>query len=138
MHRAPASSSRHRALPHPRLLALLLALLPALPLGVNPAGPSAAAAAESRAFVVTSDFQSGSFSVVNLDTRAVSEDVAGVWSDATLRWYDGKVYVVNRAGQDNIQVIDPAASYATVFQFSTGAGSNPQDIAFEAPTRALV
>jgi DNA-binding beta-propeller fold protein YncE len=105
---------------------------------VNPAGPPAAVAAETKAFVVTTDYSTGSFSAVNLDTRAVSQDVADAWRDATLRWYNGKVYVVNRAGQDNIQVIDPAASYATVLQFSTGAGSNPQDIAFESPTRAFV
>ena len=138
MRRAQSTQAPHQAPLRPSHLALLLALLPAFPLGGIPAGPSAARAAETRAFVVTTDYSTGSFSAVNLDTRAVSKDVAAIWSDATLRWYNGKVYVVNRAGQDNIQVIDPAASYGTVFQFSTGGGSNPQDIAFESPTRAFV
>ena len=132
MHRALATQTSHRARLLPVLRASLPALLLALPLGVSSAGP------QSRAFVVTTDYSTGSFSAVNLGTRAVAKDVAGVWSDATLRWYNGKVYVVNRAGQDNIQVIDPAAAYATVFQFSTGSGSNPQDIAFASPTRAYV
>jgi hypothetical protein len=100
------------------------------------AGP--ARAADTRAFVLTTDFSSGSMSAVNLTTRAVSVDVAGVHSDATARWDHGLLFVVNRLGQDNIQVIDPAAGYATVLQFSTGNGSNPQDIAFVSPTRAYV
>jgi len=115
------------------LRALFLALLPALPPGAG-----SATAAQSSACIVTSDYSTGSFSVGNLDTRAISKDLAGVWSDAALRWYNGKVYVVNRAGQDNIQVLDPAQNYATVLQFSTGSGSNPQDIAFVSPTRAYV
>ena len=42
------------------------------------------------------------------------------------------------SGQDNIQIIDPAQNYATVHQFSTGNGSNPQDISFVSPTKAYV
>ena len=133
MHRASATPPPHRFSLRSRLLAPLLALLPALPPGAG-----SATAAQSTADVVTTDFSTGSFSVANLDTRAVAKDVAGVWSDATLRWYNGKVYIVNRAGQDNIQVLDPAQSYATVLQFSTGSGSNPQDIAFVSPTKAYV
>jgi hypothetical protein len=94
--------------------------------------------AQSKAFVVTSDFASGALSVVNLDTRAVSVDVAFVHSDATARWHGGLLYIVNRLGGDNIQVIDPNQSYATIRQFTTGNGSNPQDIAFVSPTKAYV
>jgi DNA-binding beta-propeller fold protein YncE len=95
-------------------------------------------AAQTRAFVLTTDFQTGSLSVVNLDTRVVSKDVAPVHSDAVERWYGGLLYVVNRFGQDNVQVIDPAQNYATVLQFSTGNGTNPQDICFISPTKAYV
>ncbi len=96
------------------------------------------AAAEQWAYVVTSDYSTGGLSAVNLDTRAVSKDVAVVHSDATLRYYNGRIYVVNRFGQDNIQVIDPASAYATLLQFSTGNGSNPQDIVITSPTHAYV
>lgn len=109
---------------------------PFLALALLMAGP--AAAAETRAFVLTTDFATGGLSAVSLDTRAVAVDVASVHSDAVMRWYGGLLYVVNRFGQDNIQVIDPAQNYATVRQFSTGNGSNPQDIAFVSPTRAYV
>src|SRR5262245_28281675 len=97
-----------------------------------------ARAAETRAFVLTTDFQTGSLSVNALGTTTVTKDVAAVYSDAVERWYGGLLYVVNRFGQDNVQVIDPAQGYATVRQFSTGNGTNPQDICFVSPTKAYV
>ncbi|HYM80006.1 MAG TPA: T9SS type A sorting domain-containing protein [Candidatus Limnocylindria bacterium] len=112
----------------------LAALVPALAL----AFPISASAASTRAFALTSDFSTGSLSVVNLDTRAVAIDVASVGPDAVARWHDGLLYVVNRFGADNIQVIDPAQGYSTVRQFSVGNGSNPQDIAFVSSTKAYV
>src|SRR5262245_44863602 len=102
------------------------------------AAAAPARAAETRAFVLTTDFTTGSLSVANLDTRAVTKDVAPVHSDAVMRWFKGLLYVVNRFGQDNIQVIDPAQGYATVRQFSTGNGTNPQDICFVSPTKAYI
>ena len=101
-------------------------------------GASRANATESRAFVLTSDYTSGGLSVGDLATRVVTRDVASCYSDARLRWFDGLLYVVNRFGQDNIQVIDPVNNYATVRQFSVGNGSNPQDIAVVSPTKAYV
>ncbi len=116
----------HRA---PLAFLALLALLPRV---------GSTAPIETKAYVVTTDFTTGGLSAVDLATRAVSPDVASVHSDATLRWWGGRLYVVNRFGQDNIQVIDPAQGYATVRQFSTGNGSNPQDIAVVSPTKAYV
>jgi DNA-binding beta-propeller fold protein YncE len=55
-----------------------------------------------------------------------------------MRVYNGRIYVVNRFGQDNIQVIDPADGFATIRQFTTGNGSNPQDIVFASPSKAYV
>lgn len=101
-------------------------------------GAGSAAGAQQSAYVVTSDFSTGGLSAVNLNTRVVSSDVATVHSDATLRWFNGLLYVVNRFGQDNIQVINPATGYSTLLQFTTGAGSNPQDIAFKSATRCYV
>jgi DNA-binding beta-propeller fold protein YncE len=100
--------------------------------------PAAATAAQTRAFVVTTDFGTGSLAQISLDTRAVMCNVASIHSDARARWHDGLLYVINRFGQDNIQVIDPAQNFLTVGQFSTGAGSNPSDIAFISATKAYV
>jgi hypothetical protein len=88
--------------------------------------------------VTTTDFATGGLSTVQLDTRAVGPNVASVHSDTRIRWQDGRIYVINRLGQDNIQVIDPAQAFMTVQQFSTGPGSNPADIVFISPTRAYV
>jgi hypothetical protein len=116
----------HRIVPLPWLFAAaLVAPVPAL-------------AAQTTAYVTTTDFASGGLSAVSLDSRAVSQNVASVHSDTRLRWHDGLIYVINRLGQDNIQVIDPAQGFMTVQQFSTGPGSNPADIAFLSPTRAYV
>lgn len=101
------------------------------------AAPGLARAAESRAFVLTTDFSTGSLSTVDLSTRAVSQDVEPAGSDATFRWYQGNLYVVNRFGGDNVQVID-GATMNTMHQWSTGNGTNPQDICFVSPTKAYV
>lgn len=111
----------------PRLVVALAALLVLF-------APRAQAA---RAYVVESDFSTGSCSSVNGTSKVPACDVASVHSDARVRWYGGRVYVVNRFGADNIQVLD-GVTYALVRQFSVGNGSNPYDIAFASATRAYV
>jgi len=95
--------------------------------------------AGTSAFVVTTDFQTGSFAVFPvLQPDAVARNVQRIHSDAVARGHEGLVYVVNRLGGDNIQAIDPAAGYATRWQCSVDNGSNPHDIAFAAPDKAYV
>ncbi|MBI1797683.1 MAG: hypothetical protein HY076_04455 [Candidatus Eisenbacteria bacterium] len=101
------------------------------------AGPGAPGGGQ-QAFIITTDFSTGGLSAIDVDTRAVSANVAAVHSDAMLRLYGGLIYVVNRFGQDNVQVIDPARGYTTVRQFSTGNGTNPQDIAFASASKAYI
>jgi hypothetical protein len=96
------------------------------------------APAQTGALIVTSDFESGAVSSVDLDSRRVSVNLGTIHSDAVCRAEGGLVYVVNRLGQDNIQVLDPAAGYSTLRQFSTGNGSNPQDICLASETKAYV
>jgi len=113
----------------------LTSLLTCLTL-VTAVGP--ATAAQTRALTVNTDFSSATFSWLDLDTRTPHTDVTTVGYDPALRWYGGLVYVVNRGGPDNIQELDPANGFATVFQFSTGNGTNPQDIAVQTPHKAYV
>lgn len=88
---------------------------------------------------LTTDFSTGSLTSLGLTPPWNADlDVASICPDAVARSYRGLLYVVNRFGCDNIQVIDPAQDYATIREFSVGSGSNPQDIAFESPTRAFV
>lgn len=115
-------------MPRTRSLALTLALLGAA---------SPAFALDSTAWVLQTDYASGELSRVALATRTMTCDVEPVGADPQMRWYDGRVYVVNRAGGDNIQVVNPATN-ATTLQFSVGNGANPYDIAFASPTKAYV
>jgi len=98
-----------------------------------------AAAAETRAFVYATDFTVGRIADIHFGPpRTVTPNVATVSSDAVLRWFGGLLYAVNRFNFDNIQVLDPAAGFATIQQFSVGNGSNPHDIALVSPTKAYV
>ncbi|RKZ05528.1 hypothetical protein DRQ05_06285, partial [bacterium] len=97
------------------------------------------ATAADFAFITTTDYSTGSSSVIWLDASHTEEsNVASVYSDAVSRYYNGLVYVVNRYGGDNIQILDPANNFATVRQFSVGSGSDPHDIAFVNETKAYV
>jgi DNA-binding beta-propeller fold protein YncE len=99
-------------------------------------GPAPRALA-ARAYVVESDFASGSCAGVDVASRQAACNVSPVHSDARVRWYDGRIYIVNRFGADNIQVLH-GTTYALLRQFSVGNGSNPYDIAFASPTKAYV
>ena len=112
----------------PFVVALVVVLAPVPP----------ARAAATKGYVLTTDYTSGTLGVVDLGTRAITRDVAVVSGDPFARCYRGLIYVVNRYGYDNIQVIDPAQGYSTVRQFSVGNGTNPQDIAFASPAKAYV
>jgi DNA-binding beta-propeller fold protein YncE len=93
----------------------------------------------SYVFATTTDFSTGCASHVTLGPpRAAHSCVELLSSDPVARWAFGKVYVVNRFGFDNIQILNPGAGFATEFQFSVGNGSNPQDIAVISPTKAYV
>lgn len=91
------------------------------------------------AFVTTTDYATGSSSIVFDDSLFTTvTDVATVHSDALVRSYNGLVYVLNRQGADNVQVIDPAANFQTRKQFTVGNGADPEDIVFQNSSRAFV
>ena len=95
--------------------------------------------AHEFAFITTTDYSTGSSSVIYLDGSHTTDlNVAGIHSDAVARFYDGLVYVVNRMGGDNIQALDPSEGFSTRRQFSVGTGSDPHDIAFVSRTKAYV
>lgn len=92
------------------------------------------------AFVITTDFSTGSYSLVDLESQNTFDDIVlgGVHSDAMARLFNNLVYVINRFGADNIQVIDPQQGFTTVAQASVGNGTNPQDIAVVSSSKAYV
>ncbi|UCH83714.1 MAG: T9SS type A sorting domain-containing protein [Candidatus Latescibacterota bacterium] len=91
------------------------------------------------AFVTTTDYTTGASSVIRLDgSYSVDRNVAALHSDAVARYYDHKVFVVNRYLGDNIQILDPASSFSTLRQFTVGTSSDPHDIAVLSDTKAYV
>lgn len=94
------------------------------------------------AFVLTTDFETGSYSVIELANQRVLRDInrGGVHSDAAARLFGGLIYVINRLGADSIQIIDPRQGYTTPrdAELSVGNGLNPHDIAFANANKAYV
>ena len=96
------------------------------------------AGADSPLVVATSDFQTGSVALLDPGAAAARTNLINIHSDAVVHYYQGRIYVINRLGQDNILVLDPTAPSTALLQFSVGNGSNPQDIEFASPQKAYV
>lgn len=85
---------------------------------------------DNVAFVVTTDYSIGSYSTIGLESLNPYGDLGPglIHSDAVARYHNNRVYIVNRLGRDNIQVLDPAENFKTIQEISTGSSSNPHDI----------
>jgi hypothetical protein len=84
-----------------------------------------------RAVAVSGDFTAtGILSTLDIDTLAMVRNavtgVAGV--DPVVRLIDNDLLIVNRAGGDNVTILD-ATSLILKEQLATGVSSNPQDVA---------
>jgi hypothetical protein len=101
-------------------------------------GPTATA--QTHGVVLATDYVSaGTAGLLELTAPwSVAADLQDVHHDVTGRWHDGLVHLVNRAGADNVLVLDPTDQLAVVRQFSLGLGRNLQDIAFLADGTAYV
>jgi hypothetical protein len=99
---------------------------------------TAANAVADQAVLTTTDFSSGSFSSLDLGTNTASNDHLTIHSDATVRTYLDKVYIINRLGQDNVIVLDKDNLGTPLTQFSTGNGTNPHDMVFVSESKAYI
>ncbi len=102
------------------------------------ASPPRDPAIAGNLFVLTTDFESGAFSIVDTASREAALNVGLTHSDAQARVRGSRVYVVNRLGQDNVTALDGADGFRVAWQRSTEPGSNPQDIVFASDERAYV
>ena len=93
--------------------------------------------AQRTAIVTTTDFATGSLATISSEGE-VSVNILLINSDATVVFYSGLVYVINRFGADNILVLDPEDLSNPKVQHSVGNGTNPQDIEFASPDKAYV
>jgi hypothetical protein len=105
--------------------------------------PFTALPTTNAAFVLTTDFSAGSYSVLDLTSRNVFKDIrrGGVGSDAIARLFNGRVYVVNRLPVNSVQILDPQQGFTTPTTngtLSVDSGSDPQDIAFVNANKAYV
>ena len=94
--------------------------------------------AQSDLFVITTDFSTGSTAFLAANAAEAEVNLLGIHSDAVGRYHDGRVYIVNRLGQDNILVLDAMDLRTPLTQFSVGNGANPHDIEIVAPNKAYV
>jgi hypothetical protein len=94
--------------------------------------------AQSDLFVITTDFSTGSTAFLAANAAEAEVNLLGIHSDAVAHYHDGRVYIVNRLGQDNILVLDAMDLRAPLTQFSVGNGTNPHDIEIVAPDKAYV
>ena len=62
--------------------------------------------AQSDLFVITTDFSTGSTAFLAANAAEAEVNLLGIHSDAVGHYHDGRVYIVNRLGQDNILVLD--------------------------------
>lgn len=86
---------------------------------------------EATAFAVGTDFATtGVASTIGVPSLTVTQGALAQAAspDPVARLGDGRVFVINRYGQDNVTAFD-ADGLSFVAQISTGAGSNPQDVA---------
>ena len=120
-------------------LILLAAIFSGCGRAADSTPPTPPSTAEPSAFIITGDFETGSYAVMETrDPSVVAADLGPVHGDAVARTYRGEIFVINRFGADSIQKIAPAAGWTTRYQCSVGNGSNPHDIVFVSPTKAYV
>jgi FlgD Ig-like domain len=90
------------------------------------------------ALVISTDYSTAYYSRLDLSPPfAHTNNIGAVCADAGARAHDGKLYVLGRLGCDHVQVID-GTTFATLDQWSTGNGTNPQDIEVVSPTKAYI
>ena len=92
----------------------------------------------NQAVITTTDYSSGSFSSMDLSTNTATHDHLTIHSDAAVRTYRDKVYILNRLRQDNVIVLNRSDLKTPLTQYSTGNGSNPHDMAFVSEEKAYI
>jgi type IV secretory pathway component VirB8 len=115
---------------------------PPIDVGLPPNGVVVLPPTPASAFVTTTDFASGSYSTVNLADRTAVADLPATpgiaEADNTAVYFNDRLYVLNRFGFDSVSVLEARDPSRAVRQFSTGNGSNPQDMAFVSDSKAYV
>ncbi|MEM4258603.1 MAG: hypothetical protein QXL17_05570 [Candidatus Thermoplasmatota archaeon] len=94
----------------------------------------------TKGVVLTTDYL-GSSALSFINTHPLEVLATGIGptqGDDIVRYFNGKIYVLNRFGYDRIDVFSAEEPYTYLYNFSTGTGTNPQDIAFISESKAYV
>lgn len=92
-----------------------------------------------RIGVVTTDFgAAGRFNVLNPDAFFSLQTPTNIHSDAVAKSYDGKVIIINRLNRDSILTLNPSIGFLPEQEYSTGKGTNPQDIIKVSDNKAYI
>lgn len=74
----------------------------------------------------------------NGSTKLTNTGVTGLGSSATLHFVDDLLYVLHDgysfSSSDNLQILDPFNGFDNIAQWSTGNGTNPNDVAISGST----
>ncbi|MCD6513138.1 MAG: hypothetical protein J7K61_06020 [Thermoplasmata archaeon] len=85
------------------------------------------ATAYQHAIILSTDYTNSSLSIIDTTTYSIKKDIASSHGDDVVKYYNGKIYVVNRYGYDYIQVFD--ANMHEIDNWKLEKDSNPHDIA---------
>jgi len=89
--------------------------------------------------VITTDFGGGGrYNVIDPNAGYTLPGNTPIHSDAVARFFDGKVFIINRLNKDTIQILNPNLANTTETEYSVGQGTNPQDIVFVNNRKAYV
>ena len=91
----------------------------------------------SEVYTTTTDYETGGHGIFDPAAASVQTGAA-IYTDAVARSFNGKIYVIERFGADNITVFDKTDLSTPLIQFSVGAGANPHDILVLNRTKAYV
>ncbi len=99
----------------------------------GPADPATGGPPERLVVITEKHGSGGGVTVIDIDTMETRINVALTHDDATARWYDEKIWIINRFGADNITILD-GSDFSLLKQFSVKIDANtpcnPHDIAF--------
>lgn len=126
------SSGRGRA--SSRLLLVCVSLTTACQGGGQPSptpdDPVLTAPLDRTVVALASDYQTGTWGVLGLDSGEDRSPLGLTHADAVGRARGDDVWVINRYLADNLQRISPAEGWTTQIQFSVGNGLDPHDVGF--------
>ncbi|MBW1972337.1 MAG: hypothetical protein JRI44_05825 [Deltaproteobacteria bacterium] len=83
---------------------------------------------QGNVLVITSDYSTGSYSILDTENMSSTNNINIIHSDSMGRYFNGKIYIIERLEGDAIIVLDQNDPTTIVTQYSVGNGTNPQDI----------